>query len=91
MRPYTVFVDELAKNSFQIAVSPSSRSAGAMATRGYVEESELARDLFLHVGYSSEAVRRFFDSNDRHHALAQYPLTDETAHYLGWLSEYDRA
>ena len=97
MRNFTVFVDEMtdktrpnALPSYMIALSPSSITAGAMATKQYSASEYLAQDLKQRLRYTEAAIARFFTSEDKHQVLMNHALTDEDAAYLGWLPEYNR-
>ena len=96
MRKFTIMVDEL-KNSarpdlpptYMIALAPSNRSSGAMATKQYASQENFVLDLHLRLRYTRGAVERFFASDDRHQVLLNYPLSEEDAFYLGWLPEFN--
>jgi hypothetical protein len=93
MRPFTVFVDEMSDTrppSYLIALIPSSRSAGAMATKRYFDRETLAHDLQARLSYTAEATERFFSSEDKHHTLLNHSLAEQDSHYLGWLPDFDR-
>ena len=95
MRNFTVMVDEMpsaagAPPTYMIALLPSERSCGAMATKQGMSASQLSYELQQRIGYTPAAVQRFFASKDRHHALLNHPLKEDDAEYLGWFSDYDR-
>jgi hypothetical protein len=97
MRDFTVFVDEMtdrmrpeALASYMIALLPSNRGGGAMATKRYFTKECLAHDLQQRLRYTDGAVERFFTSEDKHQTLLNHALSDEDAVYFGWLSDFDR-
>ncbi len=97
MRNFNVFVDELRDNSqpkaapvYKIALAPSSRNGGALATRDYVSREEFIGDLRQRLRYTESAVERFFSDSERHNTLLNHALTDEDAVYFGWLPDFDR-
>jgi len=92
MRDFTVFVDDMAGERrpegayFQIAVAPFTPNGGsAYGARQYFSRDQLARDLQARLRYSPAAVERFFASDDRHHVLTKFPLSESDAAYLGWV------
>jgi len=85
--PYNVFVDQMSdgpKPTFMISLIPSTLGDGAVGTRHYDTVEAFVDDLKKHLGYTDRAIARFFASTDRHHTLAQMPLTNQSAAYLGW-------
>jgi hypothetical protein len=85
--PYNVFVDQMdaePKPTFMISLVPSERGSGAVGTRHYDTREAFVDDLKRYLGYTDRAIARFFASEDLHHTLAHFPLTAETAAYLGW-------
>jgi hypothetical protein len=97
MREFTVFVGELtdrtrpeAPPSYKIALSPSNRGGGAMATKRYLVKEHFVHDLQQRLRYADGAIEQFFASEDKHQTLVNYPLIDEDAVYLGWLADFDR-
>ena len=91
MRDFNVFVDDMAGEGrpgepyFQIAVAPFTLNGGSsMGTKQYFSRDHLARDLQTRLRYTPAAVERFFASDDRHHILTKFPLSETDAAYLGW-------
>jgi hypothetical protein len=92
MREFNVFVDDMTDERrpegayFQIALAPYTPNGGsAMATKQYFSKDHLTRDLQARLRYSPDAVERFFASDDRHHILTKFPLSEADATYLGWI------
>jgi len=97
MRNFTVFVDEMTDRtqldplpSYMIALLPSNRGGGAMATKRYTAKDYFTHDLQQRLRYTDGAIERFFASEDKHQTLLNHPLSDEDAVYLGWLADFDR-
>ena len=91
MRDFNVFVDDVTDEQrpdaeqFQIAVAPYTLNGGSsMGTRQYSSKDHFVRDLQTRLHYSPAAIERFFASDDRHHVLSKFPLSEEDAAYLGW-------
>lgn len=89
-QPFNVFVDDMTDDTlpesehvYQIALAPSAQHCGAMATKQYFSDAQLATDLLARLNYSPAAVGRFFAS-DRQDVLVNCPLSEEDAAYLGW-------
>lgn len=96
-RNFTVFADVVknptqpnAPRTYMIAISPSERNGGAMATKQYTSREAFALDLRRRLGYSDRAIEGLFADDKRHDALLNHPLTEADAFYLGWLPDYDR-
>lgn len=90
-----MFVDEVpsvrdAVPTYMIALLPSERSCGAMATKQEMSAQQLAFELQQRLSYTPAAVQRFFAGSDRHHTLLNHPLAEADAEYLGWLPDFDR-
>ena len=96
MQSYDIFVDELKKesadseSSYVVALIPSSRGGGAMGTRRYKNKETFVADLKRYLGYTDAAIERFLASDDRHHTLVRYALSEEDAAHLGWLPDYNK-
>jgi hypothetical protein len=95
MQNYNVFVDEMGGKSrsnsattYKIALIPSSRAHGAMATKDYLTKEAFIGDLQRYFGYTGAAIERFL--SEGHQTLMHQSLSDEDAAYLGWLPEFNR-
>jgi hypothetical protein len=89
MKDYNIFIDgwvdpthpDSAPN-YQIAISPSSRDASAMATKQYQSQDALEADLRTYFGFTDAGIKTFAKL-DFHQALI-HPLSDEVVAYFGW-------
>jgi hypothetical protein len=99
MQNYVVFIDKLddktrpnSEQNYQIAISPSSRTGGAMGVKHDMTEEACASSLRRYFGFTEAAIERFFAeaNTDRHLTLIDQPLSDQDAAYFNWLPEYNR-
>jgi hypothetical protein len=91
MQNYNIFVDELSTASYLVALRPTHRGGGAMATKRYSTKEDFISDLQQVLGYTDRAVEQFFATEDRRHTLLDHTLRDEDAAYLGWLPAFNVA
>jgi hypothetical protein len=91
MRNFNIQFFELSPNTalanaeptYKIALSPYSH--GAQGTKDYSSRGAFASDLKKYLGYSDDAIERFFSDPKKNNAIQGYPLTDEDAACLGWV------
>jgi hypothetical protein len=97
MRAFNIFVDDMTDNTrhhtapvYQVALSPSNRSGGAMGTRAYSSKDAFVADLQQRLGYTDRAIEQFFANPQTHETLLNHSLNEEDAVYFGWHPDYDR-
>jgi hypothetical protein len=90
MHTYNIMIDEMEPDTYQIALSPSVRQAGAMATKRYPTQDSLIVDLRRYLRYNDVAIERFFALSEKREALVNFALSEEDAAALGWLAKYNR-
>lgn len=96
MRDFNIFLDDMTDNTrpapaaaYQVALSPSSRGGGAMATKAYSSKDVFVADLQQRLGYTDPAIERFVSNPQRHDTLLNHSLSEEDAVYFGWHPDYD--
>ena len=90
-QPYNIFVRKMSAASYQIELRPANPQSGPMAKKTYETKEAFVRDLQESLGYTDDAIARFFASADKHQTLLQHQLSDEAAAHLGWLSAFNAA
>ena len=91
MRNFNIQFFELSPNAalanaeptYKIALSPYSH--GAQGTKDYSSREAFASDLKKYLGYSDDAIERFFSDPKKNNVIQGRPLTDEGAACLGWV------